>query len=185
MAFAGKITFNPMTDAIVGSDGISFKFDAPFSDDLPSKGYLSGDTQNIYQAPPEEGGGTHINVSISDRSTRIQKLSPFAAWDGKYYDRLPILTKVNGKCTTDHISMAGPWLKYRGHLENISNNFLIGSTNTDDKINETINVFTGQVGNIPETARDYNARNASWVVIGDENYGEGSSREHAALEARY
>lgn len=172
-----------MTDSIIGSDGIPFKFDTPIGDDLPLKGYDNSGDEKVYLAPPQDG--SHIQVQISERSQRLQALVPFAPWDGKDYENLPILTKVKGKCTTDHISAAGKWLKYRGHLENISNNMLIGSTNTEGKINEAVNVFTEETGTIPQVARDYKTRIVPWVVIGDENYGEGSSREHAALEPRY
>jgi aconitate hydratase len=183
MAFAGKITFNPMTDSMVGSDGIPFKFDVPSGHDItPPKGYATYNT-DLYQAPPKDG--SHIEIKINPHSDRLQILPRFPAWNGKDYEALPILTKIKGKCTTDHISMAGKWLRYRGHLEHISNNLLIGSTNSEDQINQAVNVFTNQIASIPETARDYKARGVSWVIIGDENYGEGSSREHAALEPRY
>lgn len=182
MAFAGKITFNPMTDSMVGSDGIPFKFDVPSSHDIPPKGYATLNA-DMYQAPPEDG--SHIEIKINPHSDRLQILPRFPAWNGKDYESLPILTKIKGKCTTDHISMAGKWLRYRGHLEHISNNLLIGSTNSEDQVNQATNVFTNETASIPETARDYKSRGVSWVIIGDENYGEGSSREHAAMEPRY
>lgn len=187
MAFAGKITFNPMTDSMVGSDGVPFKFDVPSSQDIPPQGYAKHNT-DMYQAPPPaagEGGSHNIDIKINPHSDRLQILPRFAAWNGKDYESLPILTKIKGKCTTDHISMAGKWLRYRGHLEHISNNLLIGSTNSEDQVNQATNVFTNETASIPETARDYKSRGVSWVIIGDENYGEGSSREHAAMEPRY
>jgi len=127
-----------------------------------------------------------VNVIVSPESDRLQLLKPFGKWDGKDYTGLPILIKARGKCTTDHISMAGPWLKYRGHLDNISNNMLIGAINAENgEANKVKNQVTGEYGAVPATARDYKAKGIKWVVIGDENYGEGSSREHAALEPRY
>jgi aconitate hydratase len=127
-----------------------------------------------------------VDVAVDPASQRLQLLAPFAAWDGKDMTGLPVLIKAKGKCTTDHISMAGPWLKYRGHLENISNNMLIGAVNAENgKINEVLNTTDGSRGKVPDVARAYKAKGLGWVVIGDENYGEGSSREHAALEPRY
>ena len=127
-----------------------------------------------------------VEVVISPSSDRLQKLTPFKAWDGKDAERLPILIKALGKTTTDHISMAGPWLKYRGHLENISNNYMIGATNCENgKVNEVKNHYTGECEGVPETAADLRDSGKRWVVIGDENFGEGSSREHAALEPRF
>eukprot|EP01092_Planopodium_desertum_P011500 TRINITY_DN5234_c1_g1_i1.p1 TRINITY_DN5234_c1_g1~~TRINITY_DN5234_c1_g1_i1.p1 ORF type:complete len:620 (+),score=146.31 TRINITY_DN5234_c1_g1_i1:259-1860(+) len=149
LAIAGDLRFNPMTDSLTDSKGQKFKLNPPSGDGLPSKGFDAG--KNTYQ-PPKPGS----QVKVDPKSSRLQLLEPFAKWNGKDKVDLPILIKALGKCTTDHISMAGPWLKYRGHLENISNNLLIGAT-----------------------------KGVEWVVIGDENYGEGSSREHAALEPRY
>lgn len=181
MAFAGDLTFNPMTDSIPLPDGGSFKFSPPSGDELPTKGFDIG--ENTYQPPATD---SHTSTNIADGSSRLQYLAPFEAWDGKDRQDLPILIKVKGKCTTDHISPGGPWLKYRGHLENISNNFMIGAINAETgEANAVRNQTTGKVGPVPQTARDYKAAGIQWVVIGDENYGEGSSREHAALEFRY
>lgn len=182
MAFAGDLNFNPMTDPIQLSDGSSFTFAPPSGDELPAKGFDAG--EDTYQ-PPATDPST-FSVNIAEGSSRLQYLAPFDPWDGKDRQDLPILIKVKGKCTTDHISPGGPWLKYRGHLENISNNFMIGAINSETgEANAVRNQATGKVGPVPQTARDYKAAGIQWVVIGDENYGEGSSREHAALEFRY
>ncbi|KAJ3346305.1 aconitate hydratase [Kappamyces sp. JEL0680] len=182
MIFAGDLRFNPMTDSLKTADGKSFKFAAPNGLELPPRGYDPG--ENTYQAPPSDRSS--LSVSVSPKSDRLQLLTPFNKWDGKDYKNIEILIKVKGKCTTDHISMAGPWLKYRGHLDNISNNMLIGAINIEnEKANSVKNILTGQFEAVPKTARDYKAKGIKWVVIGDENYGEGSSREHAALEVRH
>ena len=149
---------------------------------LPSRGYDPG--QDTYQAPPEVRSA--VSVAVSPTSDRLQLLEPFKAWDGKDALDIPILIKAQGKTTTDHISMAGPWLKYRGHLDNISNNMLIGAVNADNgEANKIKNFTTGEYDAVPATARDYKKKGIPWVVIGDWNYGEGSSREHAALEPRH
>ncbi|CDH56073.1 aconitate hydratase [Lichtheimia corymbifera JMRC:FSU:9682] len=182
MAIAGDMTFNPMTDTLIGADGKPFKLQPPSGDELPRAGYDAG--ENTYQAPPEDR--SQVNVAVSPDSNRLQLLKPFDKWNGEDIKEIPILIKVKGKCTTDHISMAGPWLKYRGHLDNISNNMLIGAINiANGEANKIKNVFTGEFGGVPDVARDYKARGVKWVVVGDENYGEGSSREHAALEPRF
>jgi len=139
---------------------------------------------HVYTAPPSERAGLQIN--IAQNSDRIQRLTPFDAWDGQDFVDLPILIKVEGKCTTDHITPAGPWFRFRGHLDNISHNTLIGAVNAaNGKINLVQNVFTGEFAGVPETARDYKQRGQQWVVVADHNYGEGSSREHAALQPRF
>jgi aconitate hydratase len=182
LAIAGRLDFNPMTDSLKTPSGKEFRFKAPFGDELPKKGFESG--QDTFQAPPKDG--SKVNVKVDPKSQRLQLLEPFDRWDGKDYLAMPVLIKAKGKCTTDHISMAGPWLKYRGHLENISNNMLIGAVNAENgKVNEVLNQMDGSRGKVPDVARQYKAKNIGWVVIGDENYGEGSSREHAALEPRY
>ncbi|KAI5309187.1 Aconitate hydratase mitochondrial [Ascosphaera atra] len=182
LSIAGNLNFNPVTDTLVGKDGKEFKLSPPVGDGLPAKGYDPGN--NTYQAPPAER--ETIDVKVSPTSDRLQVLSPFNAWDGKDAKNLPILIKTQGKTTTDHISMAGPWLKYRGHLDNISNNMLIGAINAENgEANKVKNAVTGKYDAVPATARDYKARGIKWVVIGDWNYGEGSSREHAALEPRH
>nr|AAC61778.1 aconitase [Aspergillus terreus] len=182
MCVAGTLKFNPLTDTVKDKDGKEFKLAPPSGDGLPSKGYDAG--RNTYQAPPQDRAS--INVAVSPTSDRLQLLAGFEAWDGKDANGIPILIKCQGKTTTDHISMAGPWLKYRGHLDNISNNMLIGAVNAENgEANKVKNKFTGEYGAVPATARDYKARGVKWVVIGDWNYGEGSSREHAALEPRH
>lgn len=182
LSIAGTLNFNPLTDTLKGKDGKEFKLQPPTGDGLPSLGYDAG--RDTYQAPPKDRESVKVNVSPT--SDRLQVLSPFDAWDGKDVTGIPILIKAQGKTTTDHISMAGPWLKYRGHLDNISNNMLIGATNAaNGEANKVQNAITGKWDAVPATARDYKARGIKWVVIGDWNYGEGSSREHAALEPRH
>ncbi|KAI9492144.1 aconitate hydratase [Zychaea mexicana] len=182
LSIAGDMGFNPMTDSLTGADGKPFKLNPPTGDSLPTNGYDAG--ENTFQAPPADR--SQVNVAVDPKSNRLQLLKPFEKWNGEDIKEIPILIKVKGKCTTDHISMAGPWLKYRGHLDNISNNMLIGAINiVNGEANSIKNVFTGEFGGVPDVARDYKARGVKWVVIGDENYGEGSSREHAALEPRY
>lgn len=182
LAFVGDLRFNPETDSLKAADGTDFKFTAPTGDELPSKGFDPG--VDTYQPFPEDG--SDLTVDVADDSQRLQLLSPFQRWDGKDLEDLLVLIKAKGKCTTDHISMAGPWLKYRGHLDNISNNLLIGAINIEnDKVNSVKNQLTGEMGAVPDTGRYYKAQNVGWVVVGDENYGEGSSREHAALEPRH
>lgn len=182
MSIAGELGFNPETDELTAADGSKFKFESPYGDELPEKGFDPG--QDTYQPPPADGSG--VNVQVDPKSNRLQLLTPFKKWDGKDLDDMVVLIKVLGKCTTDHISAAGQWLKYRGHLDNISNNLLIGATNVENKaVNKVKNLLTDDYSSVPEVARYYKAQNVPWVVIGDENYGEGSSREHAALEPRH
>ncbi|KAG0075747.1 aconitate hydratase, partial [Podila epicladia] len=182
MTFAGDLTFDPTKDTLIGADGKPFKFSAPNGNELPPTGYDAG--EDTYQPPPAEKGD--VQVQVSPTSNRLQLLEPFKKWDGKDMNDMPILIKVKGKCTTDHISMAGPWLKFRGHLDNISNNMLIGALNSENNaVNSVKNQLTGDYNTVPGVARDYKAKNVPWIVIGDENYGEGSSREHAALEVRH
>ncbi|RBQ95855.1 hypothetical protein VDGD_02332 [Verticillium dahliae] len=182
MTIAGSLHFNPLTDTLKDKDGKEFKLSPPTGDGLPQRGYDPG--QDTYQAPPKDRAS--VNVQVSPTSDRLQVLEPFTPWDGKDATDLPILIKAQGKTTTDHISMAGPWLKYRGHLDNISNNMLIGAINeANGEANKIKNFTTGEFGAVPAVARDYKAKGIKWVVIGDWNYGEGSSREHAALEPRH
>lgn len=182
MTIAGSLNFNPLTDSLKDKDGNEFKLKAPTGDGLPANGYDAG--MDTYQAPPKDR--SQVNVAVSPTSDRLQILEPFNAWDGKDATDLPILIKAQGKTTTDHISMAGPWLKYRGHLDNISNNMLIGAINSaNGEANKIENFTTGEFGTVPGVARDYKAKGIRWVVVGDWNYGEGSSREHAALEPRH
>ncbi|KAF9701061.1 hypothetical protein EKO04_000762 [Ascochyta lentis] len=182
MSIAGNLTFNPLRDELTGADGKKFKLKEPSGQGLPTNGYDPG--QDTYQAPPEDRAS--VNVAVSPTSDRLQILSPFEAWNGKDAEDLPILIKCQGKTTTDHISMAGPWLKYRGHLDNISNNMLIGAINEENgEANKVKNSLNGEYGAVPDVARDYKKNGVKWVVVGDWNYGEGSSREHAALEPRH
>ena len=182
LAIAGRLSFNPMTDEIQNEQGQAIRLDAPTGDELPSGGFVSVRDGCIRST----GGVSEIEVRVAPDSERLQLLEPFAPWDGKDIEDAPLLLKVQGKCTTDHISMAGPWLRYRGHLDNISNNLFLGAINAfSGEAGKVTNTFTGAVGEVQEVARDYKARGAGWIVVGDENYGEGSSREHAAMEPRH
>ena len=182
-AFAGTLLFNPLEDKIINDNGEAVKLDVPAGDELPKNGFLKGNEG--YNPPAEDGKG--IEVKIDANSNRLQKLEPFKAPDLKNdFKNLKLLIKVKGKCTTDHISMAGPWLRYRGHLDNISNNMFISAINFfNDKMNNVKNQVNGKFDEVPNVARDYKSRGTGWVVVGEENYGEGSSREHAAMEPRY
>ncbi len=182
LAIAGDLTFNPLTDTLKNVNGEDVKLDEPTGFELPPKGFDVKDAG--YQAPAEDGSG--VQVIVSPTSDRLQLLAPFSAWEGTDLKGLKLLIKAKGKCTTDHISMAGPWLKYRGHLDNISNNMLIGAVNAfNDKTDTVKNQLTGAYGPVPATQRDYKAAKVGSIVVGDENYGEGSSREHAAMEPRH
>lgn len=183
LVLAGKITFNPLTDTITNSDGKEIKLESPKGDELPAKGFDAGNSG--YITPPEDG--SKVEVIIDKNSSRLQILEAFIAPDlSKDFSNMRLLLKAKGKCTTDHISMAGPWLKFRGHLDNISNNMFIGAINFfNDRMNYVKNFVTGSYEEVPKTARDYKANRIPWVVIGEENYGEGSSREHAAMEPRF
>lgn len=182
LAIKGSLDFDPRTDKIKAADGSDFKLSDPFGDELPVKGFDPG--VDTYQSPPADG--SKVNVDVDPKSQRLQILEPFDKWDGKDLEDMTILIKVKGKCTTDHISAAGPWLKYRGHLDNISNNLFLTATNAENgELNKVKNRKTGEWGPVPATARAYKAAGIKWVAVGDENYGEGSSREHAALEPRH
>ncbi|XP_064477664.1 probable aconitate hydratase, mitochondrial [Ornithodoros turicata] len=182
LSIAGRLDFDPMKDELTGADGKKFKLESPRGDELPTKGFDPG--EDTYQAPPKDGSS--IAVDVDDKSQRLQLLKPFDKWDGKDLTDMVILVKVKGKCTTDHISAAGPWLKYRGHLDNISNNMFIGAIPEESgEANKVQHRVTGEWGTVPDTARKYKAEGTKWCAIGDENYGEGSSREHAALEPRH
>ncbi len=181
-AIAGTLKFNPMKDHLVNDLGQKVMLREPEGIDFPPRGFDVEDAG--YLAPAADGAS--VQVLVDPKSDRLQLLDPFPAWDGKDYTGLSLLIKARGKCTTDHISMAGPWLKYRGHLDNISNNLLIGAVNDfNGKTNLVKNQLTGQYGEVPATARYYKARGIGSIVVGDENYGEGSSREHAAMEPRH
>lgn len=182
MAIAGSISFNPLTDTLVNDKGEMVKLDEPVGYELPPKGFDVADAG--YQAPAADGTG--IQVVVDPASQRLQLLEPFTAWEGTDIKGLTLLIKAKGKCTTDHISMAGPWLKFRGHLDNISNNMLIGAINYfNEKTDNVKNQLTGEYGAVPATQRAYKAAGIGSIVVGDENYGEGSSREHAAMEPRH
>lgn len=182
VAISGKLDFNPITDTLTNESGEEVKLAEPTGIELPPKGFDVEDAG--YQAPAEDGSGVVINVAPD--SKRLQLLEPFAPWNGGEISNMKLLIKAKGKCTTDHISMAGPWLRYRGHLDNISNNMLIGAVNYfNDATNQVKNQLTGEYGPVPETQRAYKAQNIGSIVVGDENYGEGSSREHAAMEPRH
>ncbi len=182
MAIAGSLNFNPLTDTLINDKGELVKLDPPTGDELPTRGFAVEDPG--FQPPAEDGSG--VQVIVSPDSKRLQILEPFAAWNGENLTGLKLLIKAKGKCTTDHISMAGPWLKFRGHLDNISNNMLIGAINYfNDKTDNVKNQITGEYGTVPNTQRAYKAAGIQTIVVGDENYGEGSSREHAAMEPRH
>ena len=182
LAIAGDLTFNPLTDTLINEKGEAVMLDAPTGDELPTRGFAVEDAG--YQAPAADGSS--VEVKVAPNSSRLQLLDPFAAWEGTDLTNLKLLIKAKGKCTTDHISMAGPWLKFRGHLDNISNNLLIGAINFfNEKANEVKNQLTGGYDTVPGTQRAYKAAGIGSVVVGDENYGEGSSREHAAMEPRH
>lgn len=182
LAIAGDLGFNPLTDYLTNDKGEKVKLDPPSGDELPLKGFSAEDAG--YQAPAEDG--SNVKVIVDENSKRLQLLYPFAPWEGTDLNGLKLLIKAKGKCTTDHISMAGPWLKFRGHLDNISNNLLIGAVNNfNDKTDTVKNQLTGEYGTVPNTQRSYKAANIGTIVVGDENYGEGSSREHAAMEPRH
>ena len=182
MAIAGDLSFNPLTDTLTNDKGEQVKLDPPTGFELPMKGFDAEDPG--YQAPAKDG--SQIQVLVAAESKRLQLLDPFAAWEGKDLKGLKLLIKAKGKCTTDHISMAGPWLKFRGHLDNISNNMLIGAINFfNEKTDLVKNQLTGEYGTVPSTQRAYKAAGIGTIVVGDENYGEGSSREHAAMEPRH
>ena len=182
LTIAGDLTFNPLKDTLTNNRGAQVKLAEPQGYEMPPKGYAVEDAG--YQAPMEDGSS--IEVNIDPASGRLQKLEPFGAWNGKDYEALPLLIKVQGKCTTDHISMAGPWLRFRGHLDNISDNMLIGAVNTfNEKTNSALHPASGQYMAVPALARTYKAEGIGSVVVAEENYGEGSSREHAAMEPRH
>lgn len=182
LAIAGRLDFNPLTDTLTNDKGEQVMLDAPTGFELPPRGFAVDDPG--YQAPSADG--SKVQVKVSPESKRLQLLEPFAAWEGIDLKGLRLLIKAKGKCTTDHISMAGPWLKFRGHLDNISNNMLIGAVNFfNEKTDSVKNQLTGEYGAVPATQRAYKASGIGTLVVGDENYGEGSSREHAAMEPRH
>lgn len=204
LSIAGRLDFNPLTDELTAANGEKFRLQAPTGDELPARGFDPG--QDTYQPPPADS--SNVSIDVDPKSQRLQLLTAFDKWDGKDLTDMVVLIKVKGKCTTDHISAAGPWLKYRGHLDNISNNMFIGyvfielidsidkhkiltiyfyrAINSENgEANKIKNLLTGEWGAVPDVARHYKANQVRWVAVGDENYGEGSSREHAALEPRH
>jgi len=182
LAIAGDLTFNPLTDTLTNEAGEQVMLDPPSGFELPPNGFDVEDAG--FQQPAEDGSG--VEVIVSPESQRLQLLEPFPVWEGTDLKGLKLLIKAKGKCTTDHISMAGPWLKFRGHLDNISNNMLIGATNFfNEQTNSIKNQLTGTYAPVPDVQRDYKANGIGSIVVGDENYGEGSSREHAAMEPRH
>ena len=182
MAISGSMLFNPLKDKLLTEDGREVMLDAPVGDELPANGFLTDPDGFI--APPADGSA--IEIKVDPNSERLQLLQPFAEWDGKDFDNLQLLIKAKGKCTTDHISMAGKWLRFRGHLDNISNNLLIGAINAfNGEANKVLDTASGNYTAVPDLARSYKARGLRSIIIGDENYGEGSSREHAAMEPRH
>ena len=182
LAIAGDLNFNPLTDTLTNNKGEQVKLDAPTGDELPVKGFAVEDAG--YQAPAEDG--SKVTIAVDPTSKRLQLLDPFAAWEGTDLKSLKLLIKAKGKCTTDHISMAGPWLKFRGHLDNISNNLLIGAVNFfNEKTDNVKSQINSNYDTVPNTQRAYKAAGVGTIVVGDENYGEGSSREHAAMEPRH
>ncbi|MGL2988313.1 aconitate hydratase [Flavobacterium sp. RSSA_27] len=182
LAIAGRLDFNPLTDSLLNDNGEEVKLNAPFGDELPKRGFDV--EEDGFQAPAEDG--SNVQILVSPTSDRLQLLAPFEPWDGKNIIGAKLLIKAFGKCTTDHISMAGPWLRFRGHLDNISNNMLIGAVNAfNQKTNEVKNQLTGDYAEVPTVQRAYKAAGIPSIVVGDHNYGEGSSREHAAMEPRF
>ena len=182
LAIAGDLTFNPLTDELVNEAGVKVRLDEPKGIELPPRGFDVGDAG--YKAPAADG--STVSVVVKPDSERLQLLEPFAAWNGKNITDAVVLIKAKGKCTTDHISMAGPWLRYRGHLDNISNNTLIGATNAyNGEVDKVKSQLTGEYGPVPATQRGYKAAGVPSIIVGDQNYGEGSSREHAAMQPRH
>merc|ERR1719362_2180492 len=182
LTLAGTLDYDPRSQPLKGANGEEFVLENPYGDELPQNGFDPG--EDTYQHPPADGSG--VSVDVDPTSNRLQLLTPFEKWHGGDLKDMRVLIKVKGKCTTDHISAAGPWLKFRGHLENISNNMLMGAVNSEnDEVNKVKNQNTGALDTVPEIAKQYKENGIKWVVVGEENYGEGSSREHAALEPRF
>jgi aconitate hydratase len=184
LALSGRLSFNPIKDTLIAEDGTEFKLNPPQrAPEVPSNGFE--DSWDTYVAPSDDPSS--VKIEIDPNSSRLQLLEPFSRWDGKDFQDLPILAKVKGKCTTDHISPAGPWLMYRGHLDKLSDNLLLGAVNAymEGKVGMGKNIFNSQIESYAHIAREYKERGIKWVIIGDNNYGEGSSREHAAMTPRY
>ncbi|MBI4343140.1 MAG: aconitate hydratase, partial [Candidatus Omnitrophica bacterium] len=184
MALVGDLRFNPMTEPVTAPDGKRVMLAPPQAPELPSKGFAQG--MAGYLPPKPLAQRKSVQVIIAPSSERLQRLEPFPAWDGKEFDRLPVLIKVEGQCTTDHISPAGKWLRFRGHLDKISDNMFTSATNVfTSQMGTAVDLLDGQTKPIPQAARHYKAEGLGWAVVGDDNYGEGSSREHAAMSPRH
>jgi len=182
-ALVGNLTVNPLTDELTADDGTTYRLEPPApAPEVPENGFVF--KAEGYLGPPDDRSS--VEVTVRDDSERLQLLEPFPAWNGEDYERMPVLLKARGKCTTDHISQAGPWLRFRGHLDNISDNLFLGAINsfaTDPGFG--VDIDSSEVTSLPKLARDYKGRGIRWVAVADENYGEGSSREHAAMEPRH
>ena len=184
LALGGRLSFNPLKDELEASDGTKFKLNPPkLAPEVPKEGFK--DTVDIYVPPATDPES--VAVVIDKNSQRLQALEPFLEWDGNDFSKLPVLTKVKGKCTTDHISPAGPWLMYRGHLDRLSDNLLLGAVNAfrDGEVGKGLNLLNKNIETFSHIAREYKQNGLKWIIIGDKNYGEGSSREHAAMTPRY
>jgi aconitate hydratase len=183
LALGGKLSFNPFTDELTAHDGTKFKLDPPkIAPEVPEDGFKS--VKDVYVPPSDDPD--NVDVTVNKNSTRLQKLKPFTKWDGRDFQNLPILSKVKGKCTTDHISPAGAWLMYRGHLDKISDNLLLGAVNAyTGGVGIGKNILSNNTESFPHIAREYKQKGLKWIIVGDQNYGEGSSREHAAMSPRY
>ena len=188
LALAGRLSFNPVVEELTAADGTKFRLNSPrIAPEIPEKGFKDN-TREVYEDDAPSDDASNVEVIINKDSDRLQKLEPFPKWDEKDFEKLPVLAKVKGKCTTDHISPAGAWLMYRGHLDKISDNFLLGAVNAyrnGDEVGNGKNVLNGNIESFPHIAREYKKRHMKWIIIGDQNYGEGSSREHAAMTPRY
>lgn len=183
MSIGGRLSFNPLQDEIVSSDGTTFKLDPPKpAPEVPEKGFY--DVKDVFEEPSDDPNS--VEIEVDPNSKRLQLLKPFPAWDGKDLEDMPVLIKAKGKCTTDHISPAGAWLSYRGHIDNISDNMLLGAVNAfNDEVGKAKNTLTGEIEECSKIARQYKEKGIRWIIVGDDNYGEGSSREHAAMTPRH
>lgn len=183
LSLGGRLSFNPLKDELTASDGTKFKLDPPKSaPEVPEEGFVRPD--GIFVAPPENPD--NVEVIINSDSKRLQRLEPFSEWNGQDFVELPIMVKAKGKCTTDHISPAGAWLSLRGHLDNLSDNMLLGAVNAfNDIVGQGKNTLNNQLESFSKIARQYKEKQMKWIIVGDKNYGEGSSREHAAMTPRY
>ena len=185
LALGGRLSFNPLVDELTAGDGTKFKLNPPtIAPEIPEKGFNDTSREDVFAAPAEDFRS--VEVIINKDSDRLQKLEPFSKWDGKDFEKLPVLAKVRGKCTTDHISPAGAWLMYRGHLDKISDNLLLGAVNAyrNGEVGKGKNILNGNIESYPHIAREYKKWNMKWIIVGDQNYGEGSSREHVRDDSK-